>query len=295
MRTIINALILVACAATSLTAQIIYLGTSGGNVYEVTPAATVSLLYSMPQSGNQGSVAVDSSGALYAADFRTLGGNIYQISQGVASSYANLNSVSKLAFANGSLYAKSDYSTLTVITKLTTGQAAQEVFSSTASGLTMAVDSSGSVYIANTQSDTISKVVSGSLVDAFTNTGLTFATALTFDLENNLYLKTLGDGLIHKVTPGGAVSLWQGALFGYDNGVDIRSMSVGSDGSIYSATLGGRVFITTDGVTTFIDTGISNTISLAVGAIPEPATYAIGLSFAALTFALWRRRRICSQ
>jgi len=70
----------------------------------------------------------------------------------------------------------------------------------------LAFDASGNLYVANYNSNTISKVTPAGVVTTFVSTGLSQPTGLVFDASGILYVANWGSNTISKVTPSGVVS-----------------------------------------------------------------------------------------
>jgi sugar lactone lactonase YvrE len=155
----------------------------------------------------------------------------------------------------------------------------------------VAVDSAGSLYVADTFNHTIRRITAAGAVTTFAGLeqtagstdgpGLTAAlfnqpTGLAFDAAGNLYVADTGNSTIRKITPAGVVSTLAGlaTISGLKDGTGAsawfnqpQALSLDAAGHVYVADTGNAAIrkITPAGVTT--------TLSLAlVTTTPPPAT-----------------------
>jgi autotransporter-associated beta strand protein len=128
----------------------------------------------------------------------------------------------------------------------------------------LALDSSGSLYVANYSSGTVTKVDGGGAVTTFAS-GFTHPEGLAFDSSGNLYVSH-GDnaGKVSKVTPGGVVTLFAD----YPTGLYYpKGLAFDSSGNLFAAdyAVGTLTRLTPSGASSNFDYGfgIDNTFGLA--------------------------------
>ena len=99
-------------------------------------------------------------------------------------------------------------------------------------------DSSGNLYVANSSSNTISKVTPAGVVSTFASVPLyARPTGLAFDSSGNLYVANSSNNTISRVTPNGVVSTF------VDNTHGLFSpfgLAFDSSGNLYVANYGGN-------------------------------------------------------
>ena len=87
----------------------------------------------------------------------------------------------------------------------------------------VAFDSNGNLYVANTVTGIISKVTSAGVNTTFAS-GLAYPVAIAFDASGNLYAANYNDNSISKITPAGSVSTFaSGGLISIPEGIAIDS------------------------------------------------------------------------
>jgi hypothetical protein len=157
---------------------------------------------------------------------------------------------------------------------------------------TMAFDSSGNFYVANSgvmnnggmfTYGFTNGMAGANTIEKFSPTGLdlgTFATGLNtpfglaFDTYGNLFASNAGNNTIVKITPAGSKSTFANASKGLSNP---QGLAFDSAGNLYVANAGNNtieMFTTTGAHSIFADAsdGLSNPSSIAITNVPEPAT-----------------------
>jgi len=92
----------------------------------------------------------------------------------------------------------------------------------------VAVDSSGNVYVADSENNSIRKITPGALVSTFA-TGFNSPSGVAVDSSGNVYVADTANGSAKKITPGGTVSVLATGI-GYPYGI-----AVDSSGNVYVA------------------------------------------------------------
>ena len=95
----------------------------------------------------------------------------------------------------------------------------------------LAVDSSGNLYIANSDSNTVSKVLAGAITASATLSGLSQPTALAFDSSGNLYVANFGNNTVSRFAPGATTA---GATLGGLSGP--TALAFDGKGNLYVAS-----------------------------------------------------------
>jgi sugar lactone lactonase YvrE len=128
----------------------------------------------------------------------------------------------------------------------------------------LAFDAASNLYVANYNSNTISKVTPAGAVSTFVTSGLNGPRGLAFDAAGNLFVANWGNSTISKVTPGGAVSTFVGSGLYQPWG-----LAFGAAGNLYVANCyGDTIFkVTPSGaVSTFVSSGLAWPAGLAFDA-----------------------------
>ena len=94
----------------------------------------------------------------------------------------------------------------------------------------LAVDSSGNLYVGNSNNATISKFAPGSTTASATLTGLATPETLAFDSSGNLYAANVGNATVSKFAPGSTTA---NAILTGNNGA--ASVVIDSSGNVYVA------------------------------------------------------------
>ena len=124
----------------------------------------------------------------------------------------------------------------------------------------VAVDSTGNIYVADTDNHKIKKITTDGVVTTFAGTipgTFNSPSGLTVDPAGNIYVADTGSNTIKKITSDGVVTTFAGTITGTFNSP--RGLDVDSAGNIYVADYGSNTIkkITPDGVvTTFAGSGV---------------------------------------
>lgn len=221
-------------------------------------------------------MAFDQAGALYVAD--TLNHTIRKITgQGVVSTFAGMAGTAGSADGVGT---------------------AAQFYKPTG----IAIDSTGNVYVADRDNDTIRKITPAGVVTTLAglaqqegwvdgvgeNARFAYPTDLAVDATGNLYVTDLGNYLIRKVTPAGVVTTIAGGRWqsGHADGTGSEArftipsgIAVDSSGNLYVADTSTIRKITPQGVVTTL-AGRPNTLGSTDGYGTEATFYRPrGLSF----------------
>mgnify|MGYP003964844697 CR=1 FL=1 len=116
----------------------------------------------------------------------------------------------------------------------------------------VAVDSTGNIYVADTDNHKIKKITPDGVVTTISGT-FNFPSGLAIDPAGNIYVADYGSNTIKKITPDGVVTTFASS-FNSPRGLDVDST-----GNIYVADYGSNTIkkITPDGVvTTFAGSGV---------------------------------------
>lgn len=146
----------------------------------------------------------------------------------------------------------------------------------------VAVDSSGNVYIADTQNSAIRRVDTSGIITTVINTQLNKPTSVAVDSAGNLYIADQGDNVIRRLPPGGnTLSTVAGtgtAGYAGDNGPAAgaqlnqpASVALASNGDLYFADTGNNVIRKVTATTGVIST-VAGTGAYAFGGDQGPAT-----------------------
>jgi sugar lactone lactonase YvrE len=271
-------------------AQTLYVS-CGTAIDKVTSDGTVTSFVTGLSSGLSG-LAFDSGGNLYAASQG--GGVIYKITPtGSVSTFASIYNPIGLAFdSSGNLYAAGfNDGAVGYVYQITPGGVVTTFADNNLSApLGLAFDSSGNLYAtkANSKIVELAPNNNGGAGTNIVNSGLLSPYGLAFNsADNNLYTGN-PVGTIYKVTTAGAVTTF------VNTGSANYLIGIASDssGNLFAAVGSGGnkiLEITPTGtVTTFAS--LSGPSFIAVAPVPEPSTYALVASLAALGFVAWRRR-----
>ena len=126
----------------------------------------------------------------------------------------------------------------------------------------IALDSSGAIFVANSKSNSLSKLTSSGTVRTFVpaSAGLDVPVALAFDSSGNLYVANSGNDTVSKVTPLGAVSTFVPDSAGLS---DPDALAFDGNGNLYVANNG-------DSTVSKVSPGGTVTSFLAAGTISGP-------------------------
>jgi len=201
---------------------------------------------------NNGGIAVDLDGNIYAANFN--GSVVYKVTpEGSVSVFATEFQTPSGNYidSEGNLY-QSNYrdqvnpTALTTIDKIT--PAGVKTVSATGMNgpVGITIDSLGNLFVAMCNINSVYKITPGGVVTTFV-TGNLFAcpNGITFDDDGNLYVCNFGDGRVLKITPGGTISILAtlpGANNGHLDYVDgFLFVAARSANQIYKISLTGEV------------------------------------------------------
>ena len=112
---------------------------------------------------------------------------------------------------------------------------------------TIAIDSSGNVYTANSGNNTITKITPAGVVTLVWATVGAVPQDLVIDSSGNVYSANSTAGTISKVTPAGVVTLVWATV-----NANVNSLVIDFSGNIYSLGTGGISKITPTGVVTLV-------------------------------------------
>ena len=213
------------------------------------------------QFNRPGQIAVDTSGNLYVAD--QLNNTIRKItSGGVVTTFAGTAGVAGSKDGAGNV----------------------ALFNQPAG---VAVDTSGNVYVADTDNQTIRKITSTGMVSTLAGTvGVTgaanltgtaaqfnFPAAVAVDASSNVYVADLGNNKIRKITSGGAVTDFEINLVG------TQGVAVDGSGNVYAT--GGLSYMgtITSAVWKFSSSGTGGTIASGV----DRPGYVIGVAVSVIS------------
>jgi sugar lactone lactonase YvrE len=243
-----------------------------GTVDKVTPSGAVSTFVS--GFGNPRGLAFDAAGNLYVADGKadtvskvTPAGVVSTFASGFIDPYA-------LAFdASGNLYVSNTGSD-TVSEVTPAGVVSTLPSIPTPTGL--AFDKAGNLYVGNSDGsamtgNTVEKVTPAGVVTVFASIPSAFAQPqyLAFDNAGNLYVANFGDGIIVKLTPAGAGSIF---YFGI----------IGPQGLAFDAT--GNLYATGSYTNTVTELSSTVTVPYTLGGTAVGGTDYSGVTNGTLTF-----------
>lgn len=290
-RKAIAALLPAVLLASAGQAQTLYVSVNGGGTIQQVSSTGVVSGFATGLTAPKG-VAFDSRGTLYVAENMsgTLQSVISKVSSGgVVSTFATgFQRPLDIAFhpTSGDLYVADSNG---IIRKVSGG-----VVSEFATGLNepfgLAFNSSGILFVANRNNDTISQMnMSNGTFTTFAS-GFNDPNDITFDANGNLFVSNFAAGTVSKVTPGGTVSLFAS---GFSSPVGLEFNPV--TGSLFVVNQGTNSIseITPGGSITTFATNISSGpqyLAFTPSAIPEPSTYAAIAGGAMLGLAIWHRR-----
>jgi uncharacterized protein (TIGR03437 family) len=242
-------------------------------------------------------VAVDGNGNLYIADAGN--GRVREVANGVISTIANPGIATGIAVdASGNVYITTGNTVLKASNGLVTtiaggGAPVADAGSPTSAQLNfptgIAVDSSGNVYIADTNNGLVRKLSNGTIADIPGNWFSPKAVAM--DAAGNLYV--LNGSSVVEITPAGAVTTVAGSgpyTYGY-NGDNIpatsaalagpSSIALDSAGNLYISDTGNSRIRKVSGglITTVAGTGVSsyngNNIPATTAELSYPGAIAV--------------------
>lgn len=284
------AAIVIALAA-PIAAQVYVANNGGGQVVKFTGPGTGSVFASgltYPQG-----ITVDSAGNVYVTSGNTI---MKYAPNGVGAVFtgSGLTNPFSLAFdLTGTYLYASNYNAGT-ISKIDSGG---NVVGTLVTGKSyvngVAFDPAGNLYATATNASAVSPAVikfDGTTPTTFTTSNLSDPKGLAFDQAGNLYVANNGGSTIYSFTSsGGAGTLFANSSDGLSNPYGLAFTDAGlllvanySSGTILAFDSGGNG--------TVFGTGLTNPTGLAVGAIPEPSTWAAVAGVAAFALASWRRR-----
>ena len=235
----------------------LYIVDSGNrSIRKITPAGVVTTFVdgTNGQLGSPRGVVVDSAGTLYVTDYTAH--VIYRVtSAGVVSRFAGLQTAAGAGPMPGS----------------TDGPTSSALFNAPSA---IAIDSAGSLYVADTASNTVRKIASGNVTTLAGQAGRSSSVdgkgaaarfqdpyAVAVDGSGNVYVADATDHSIRKITPDGTVTTFAGkpGTFGASDGTGVAALfktpqgiATDSAGNVYVADTGNATVrkITSAGVVT---------------------------------------------
>ena len=135
-------------------------------------------------------------------------------------------------------------------------------------------DSSGNLYVANTQSNTVAEYAAGSTVASFTySTGLSQPTALAIDASGNLYVANNGNDTVLEFAPGRTTP-----TASYFVPAEVLALAFDPAGNLYVAELSNN-----------------EVLKFAPGSTTASTTYMIGINEPVSRLRLCRRPVRCER
>ncbi len=271
-----------------------YSSNGGGTIDEVSTLGVVTTFATGLQ--HPGGVVFGTSGNLYVT--QALSGSLQSvISQvtpdGVVHPFATgLQTPLGLTFDSGGNIIVADYGLLRLSTVTSAGVVSS--FASTNSPFSVALATSGNLFVANRDNNTVVQVTPTGTVLPFAS-GFNNPNDLAFDSSGNLFVSNFANSTISMVTPGGIVSTF------VSSSPDVNApvgLAFDLSGNLYIANQGlNSIARVTPGgtVSTFV-AGLTHTPQyLAFQPVPEPSTTALVAGLGALVSVAWMRRRRRSQ
>jgi DNA-binding beta-propeller fold protein YncE len=153
----------------------------------------------------------------------------------------------------------------------------------------MVFDSSGNLYVANDNSNTIIKITPGGTQSLFATvgTGGNLGQIVT-DSAGNFYTVNFGDSL-YKITPSGTVTTFAsgGAL------TSAIGLAIDPAGNFYVSNFNEHTIakVTSGGVVSLYANDVALNQPASLVFVPEPAEWGLMLGAVSLAGVIWHRRR----